>query len=164
VFLKDCADIVRHANQFGTVLCSMANEGPDPGWIQYQSKMDDDNLRTLVILHRVYGGIQVAFSCCFLAYITFISGYSGLPQPQARKRPRRSHRRDIRVHLGAVILAVLAIAGLHFLSANWIRDRRNWTGVIIVAAIDCLNVPLGIALGIFTIIVLNRPTVRITFK
>jgi hypothetical protein len=52
---------------------------------------------------------------------------------------------------------------LNFLCANWIRDRRHWVGIVVVSAINCLNIPLGIALGIFTLIVVNRPAVREQF-
>jgi hypothetical protein len=62
-----------------------------------------------------------------------------------------------------IFLIVGAVSVLSFLAANWIRDRIKWTAVIVCSAILCLNIPVGAALGIFTIIVLNRPSVRSLF-
>ena len=49
---------------------------------------------------------------------------------------------------------------LNVLSGLFLRARKHWTFSIVVAAIDCLHFPLGTVLGVFTIIVLIRPSVR----
>jgi hypothetical protein len=48
----------------------------------------------------------------------------------------------------------------NLLSGLWIRARRNRVFSLVVAGINCFQVPLGTALGIFTIIVLMRDSVR----
>jgi hypothetical protein len=45
-------------------------QDPDPSWIAYQSQMNEDNLRTLVILYRVYGGL-LAVGACFIGVLIF---------------------------------------------------------------------------------------------
>lgn len=61
---------------------------------------------------------------------------------------------------GLVCLGAWAFAVCFFLSARWLAARRNWTFCFVVACIACLQVPLGTALGVFTILVLQRPSVK----
>jgi hypothetical protein len=42
--------------------------------------------------------------------------------------------------------------------------RKRYTFCIIVAAISCTFFPLGTALGVFTILVLSRPSVKALFE
>jgi len=56
----------------------------------------------------------------------------------------------------------VGIAGtgvLNLLSAFWLRARQHRTFSIVVAVLNCLYMPLGTALGIFTIVVLVRRSV-----
>jgi hypothetical protein len=34
-----------------------------------------------------------------------------------------------------------------------LRQRRRWMATVVISAINCLNVPLGTLLGVFTIVV-----------
>lgn len=56
-------------------------------------------------------------------------------------------------------LAVCVIFSGRFLAA-----KRNYTFSFIVAALICLNFPLGTLLGVFTIIVLVRPSVKAGYE
>jgi hypothetical protein len=49
---------------------------------------------------------------------------------------------------------------INILSGGWIASRRNRTGTQVVAAFNCLNVPFGLALGIFTFITLGDDGVK----
>jgi|GEM_PF-2627054 len=60
--------------------------------------------------------------------------------------------------LGA--LAIIAAAVVHFLSAVWIKKRKNRVFSIVVAAISLANTPFGTALGVCTLIVLLRESVK----
>ena len=50
------------------------------------------------------------------------------------------------------------------LSARFLRGRRHRTFSLIVAGINCLGIPLGTILGVFTLIVLLRPSVRTLYR
>jgi hypothetical protein len=63
--------------------------------------------------------------------------------------------------LGA--LYALGLAVCLFLCARNLTHRRKWTFVFVIACIQCINMPLGTILGIFTIIVLQRPGVKALF-
>ena len=49
---------------------------------------------------------------------------------------------------------------LNLISGLYIRVRRHRTFSIIVGGINCLHMPLGTMLGVFTIVVLMRDSVR----
>lgn len=145
----------------------MAGPSVDPSWLQYQDQMNQENLRTLVILHRVYGGITALLSCCVAGYVTFVLGLVGIAvtqDPHGGPAPPPVAVGAVVVIWGVVILFVFALSIVNFLCANWLRDRRNWTGVVVVSAFNCLHMPLGTALGVFTLIVVNRPNVRAQFS
>ncbi|HVT14223.1 MAG TPA: hypothetical protein VHE55_18315 [Fimbriimonadaceae bacterium] len=128
--------------------------------------MNQENLRTLEILHRVYGGITALLSCCVACYVTFVLGILGFAASQDRHAggPPVAVVGIFAVIWIVVIALVGGLAIMNFVCANWLRDRRNWTGVVIVSAFNCLHMPLGTALGVFTLIVVNRPNVRSLFS
>lgn len=138
----------------------------DPSWMEYQHQMNSENLRTLAILHRVYAGFLAATSCCLIGYLAFILGMLGLASSSSKTSgpPPAVFGVFIAGMWGFVFAGLIVVVILNLLCANWIRDRRNWAGVVIVSGINCLNMPVGAALGVFTLIVVNRPTVRPTFE
>jgi hypothetical protein len=56
-----------------------------------------------------------------------------------------------------------ALAALQFATARALKERRSKTLVQVAAAIAFLNLPLGTALGVFTFVVLGRPSVSRLF-
>jgi hypothetical protein len=64
------------------------------------------------------------------------------------------------------IFAGFAILGatLKLLTAIRLKERRSRTLCLITAALSCLEMPYGTALGVFTFIVLSRPAVRQAFE
>ncbi len=55
-------------------------------------------------------------------------------------------------------LCVLSAVG-NFLTAGYIRGRKARMFCLIMSGLNCLQIPVGIVLGIFTIIVLARDSV-----
>ena len=53
---------------------------------------------------------------------------------------------------------------LNLISGFCISARKHRTFSIAVAAINCLHIPLGTVLGVFTIIVLMRDSVRDVYE
>lgn len=122
---------------------------------------DDDHLRLLSILHYVLGGLTAAMSCFGLLYVLIAFGVitatagHGSPPPWA----------GLFVFLvagGAVAVAVI-MGGLMVYAGHCLATRRQYTFCLVVAALSCLSVPVGTALGVFTLIVLMRPEVKESF-
>lgn len=61
------------------------------------------------------------------------------------------------------ILFGLAFAGVMIAAGRFLRARRHYTFCLVVAAVSCMFFPVGTVLGVFTIIVLQRPTVKELF-
>ena len=64
-----------------------------------------------------------------------------------------------------VVFGVLLLVGgiANLLSGLWIHARKKRTFSLVVAGIDCIQIPFGTALGVLTIIVLMRDSVRETY-
>jgi len=59
--------------------------------------------------------------------------------------------------LGVTTAACFALAGRN------LARHRSWIFCMVIAGIACTMMPLGTVLGVFTILVLNRPSVRALF-
>lgn len=55
------------------------------------------------------------------------------------------------------------LGGIQIAAGRCLHRQRRWMFCMVAAALACLFVPLGTVLGVFTIIVLNRETVRTRF-
>jgi hypothetical protein len=62
-----------------------------------------------------------------------------------------------------VFLLGVAMAALYFLAGRSLRIRRRRMFCLILAGLTCLYIPWGTAVGICTIVVLNRPDVKRLF-
>jgi hypothetical protein len=65
-----------------------------------------------------------------------------------------------------VVFAVWLLGSgvLTLVAGFFIRARRHRIFSLVVAAINCLHMPMGTALGVFTIIVLTRDSVRQVYE
>jgi hypothetical protein len=64
---------------------------------------------------------------------------------------------------GAFVLGGWALGFAMIYAGRCLKKRERYTFCLVVAAISCLNMPVGTALGVFTIIVLMRPSVKELF-
>ena len=64
---------------------------------------------------------------------------------------------------GFFILSGLTLAGFILATARKLSKRRSHTFCMVLACVECVFLPVGTMLGIFTIIVLNRSSVRQLF-
>lgn len=59
-------------------------------------------------------------------------------------------------------LVILCVCNI--LSGHYIRKRKNRIFSFIIAGINCMQFPLGTALGVFTFIVLTRESVKMAYS
>jgi len=52
---------------------------------------------------------------------------------------------------------------LHLLAGAGLRNRTRYVLILVMSGLACLSVPLGTGLGIWTIMVLQRPSVKALF-
>ncbi|MBL7951829.1 MAG: hypothetical protein JNM62_08915 [Flavobacteriales bacterium] len=120
------------------------------------------HLSTLSMLHYVYG----AFVCVggfFALGLIFLGGFlnSDFIAENSQGQPPPAWLGGFFEVFGWVLFVFIELWGiLTLLSGSWISKRKNRTGSQVVAAFNCLNIPFGIALGIFTFVVLNDEEVK----
>ena len=127
---------------------------------------DEEHLRLLSIFHYVVGGLAALFSFFPLLYSAF-GGFmlyaSAHPQTQ-QGEPPPPFLGWLFIAFGCFgFLAGVAFAICIVLAGRFIAGRRRYWFVFITGCVQCLFFPFGIILGVFTIIVLSRASVKQLF-
>ncbi len=126
---------------------------------------DEEQLRLLSIFHYIWGGLTALFTLFPLFYLGF--GLMIINSPQifaGSKGAPPAAFGMVMVIIGAVgTIIALILAGCIIATGRFLADRRNYTFCFVIACIECLSVPLGTALGVFTIITLTRDSVKMLF-
>lgn len=127
---------------------------------------DDEHLRMLSICHYVLAGINALFACIPIIHVgmgtIFIlmppkGGAGGGPPPQLFGW--------IFVIIGAAaILIGWTIALLVAYAGRCLKERRRHTLCFVVACLMLMSFPLGTVLGVFSLMVLSRPSVKASFE
>lgn len=126
---------------------------------------DEQHLQTLSILHYVYAGLTAVISLAGLFYVAI--GAVTLDAPQGNTAPPSPPPELGWFFIcvgGCITLFGWSHAVLDALAGRFLARQKYWIFCLVVACIDCMNLPLGTLLGIFTIIVLVRPTVKERFE
>ncbi len=125
---------------------------------------DRDQLQILAICHYVLGGLMALCAC--LPMFHFGIGLFMLlgPVKPDDVEPARFVGGIFALFAGAAILAGWALAGCVIAAGRFLSQRRNYNFCLVVAAFEAAVCnPLGTVLGIFTIVVLMRPSVKVLF-
>ncbi len=143
----------------------MMGYGP-PGEPQMTSQ-DAEHLRLLSIFQFVYAGLMGLVALIPIIHVSIgvaiLSGSLPMGPSSAGGPPPAMMGWLFVVIGGAIILMGLLTAVLNVLAGLFLRRRTHRTFCMVVSIFDCLNMPLGTALGVFTLMVLARPAVRAAF-
>src|SRR5580698_1978623 len=128
-----------------------------------QRNIDADHLILLSIFHFVGAGLAllgILFLIAHFAFMHFMFTNAELWQNQKGGPPPQQVFSIFIVFyiIGGIWLVASAI--LNLVSGLFLHARKNRTFSLVVAGINCVHMPLGTVLGVFTIIVLLRPSVR----
>jgi hypothetical protein len=127
---------------------------------------DEEHLNLLRIFYFVMAGKTALFVLLGLAYAAI--GLLILT-PSMRHAPPSAGPIPFMVpglfaFLGLSFAAFFSVAAvLQFLTAQRLKARRSRTFCLVTAGLTCMEMPYGTALGAFTFIVLDRPSVRRQF-
>jgi len=129
----------------------------------------EHDLKLLSIGYYVQGGLVTFYSLIFFAYV----GVMGAVMFTALKEAAKSGSSANQVPgwlfplLGTLITAVLLVivaSGLCLLYAGLaLRRRKHYIFLLVMAGLSCFAMPYGTLLGIFTILVLQRPSAKALF-
>jgi hypothetical protein len=138
----------------------------EPPSIPYASSVptesvDGGHLKAIVICHYVWGGVVMLFSCVFIVHIIMgIMMVKGqFPTNGGPSLPNQFGYMVICIGSAAVLLG-WALGILTIISGRAIARRRWRVFSLVIAGLNCASLPFGTLLGVFTFLVLLRPSVR----
>jgi hypothetical protein len=118
-------------------------------------------LRLLSIGYYIQAGIAGFYTLIMLGYSTFAAAIFA----NIAKTSADSNQQVPPGLLTAISILLIILIGLScaytvcmFLAGYWLRHFRNKLFIQILAAFNCLAIPYGTVLGIFTFMVLQRPS------
>lgn len=129
------------------------------------SPTDQEQLRLLEIFHYIVGGITALFSLFPLIHVAFgVAMITGGFGPQKPEEPPIELFGGFIVAIGLLfVLFGEVLAFCMILAGRKLAKRIGYTFVFVIACIECLFMPFGTALGVCTIIVLQRESVKRLF-
>ncbi|UNK43299.1 hypothetical protein MNO14_04195 [Luteimonas sp. S4-F44] len=130
---------------------------PGPTAPASSSAQIDGQLRTLSVLHHVLGALSLAGSLPFVVLLVF-----GIAHEAADDFADPAGIGMMAV-VGSLVVFTLGGGALCIRAGIDLARRRHHGLCVAVAALACLNIPLGTALGIYALSVLARPDVRAAF-
>src|SRR5256884_9325882 len=128
---------------------------------------DREHLRLLAIFHYVVAGLAGLFSFFPLLYptigaICIFAGRHGTAKPGEDLPPE--FLGWIFAVLGSLLfLTGIAMAICILIAGRSLALRKRYSFVLVMACIECLFIPFGTILGVFTIVVLSRESVKALF-
>ena len=130
-----------------------------------QIDQDAEHLKLLSIFHYVVGGMAALFAC--IPVIHVILGILLLAMPDkfghGHDQPPAFVGLLFIIIGGFIILLGWTLGGIIIVTGRSIAQRKRYTFCFVIACIECLFMPVGTVLGVFTILVLNRPSVKQLF-
>lgn len=125
--------------------------------------MENNNLGTYRILFLVKGILTLVFSLFFVFYAMFGVFFSDIIE-QDMDENMPFNPASIFFIIGIIGIVVCVIFGiLTILASSYINKRKNYNFIFVVAILNCLTGVLGILLGVFSLIELNKPEVKALF-
>jgi hypothetical protein len=129
---------------------------------------DREHLQLLAIFHYVVAGLAALFSFFPLLYTTvgvifIFAARHGTAKPGEDLPPE--FLGWIFAVLGLVLFLIgIAMAICVLITGRSIALRKRYSFVLVIACIECLFIPFGTILGVFTIVVLSRESVKALFS
>jgi hypothetical protein len=126
---------------------------------------DQEHLNLLSIFHYIVGGIAVLFSLFPIIYLVLGVLFLTIPHRFAGSGPPPPFFLGwIFIFIGAGFMLVgLAFAVCLILAGRYVVRHKHYIFCLVMASLNCLFFPFGTILGVFTIVLLMRPSVKTLF-
>jgi hypothetical protein len=127
------------------------------------SNEDAQHLQLLAIFHYIVGGIMGLFGCIPVVHLSIgiamvtghFDGHGNGPPPEFGW---------LFIVFGSFMIAIAwSVAIAILVAGRKLATRSGHLYCLVVAAVECAFFPIGTVLGVFTIIVLMRPSVKRLF-
>jgi hypothetical protein len=128
----------------------------------------DQNARYLDLLsvfHYIYGGITALFSCVpFLHLAIGVAIVSGAMDEGRSGAPPRLFGFVFILMAAIFIILGWSLAICEIIAGYKLKRRKSHMFCVVVAAVECVLMPLGTVLGVFTILLLQKESVKNLFS
>jgi hypothetical protein len=127
---------------------------------------DQNHLRMLSVAHYAFGCIGMVFS--FFPILHVVVGWTALTAPEklgGKGEPLPPFFGWM--FLGAGLLAIvlgLTLSISAIISGKKLATREGYWFSFVVACVECMVMPVGTILGVFTIVVLQRDSVKSLYQ
>jgi hypothetical protein len=133
------------------------------------SRTDAEHLRILSICHYILGGLCFVFGCFPMIHlavgIAIVTGLIPMQQGNGNAPFPAEFFGWFFIGIASILIAFYWGLGLALVQAGTCLKQRKWRPFcLVVAGVSCLMQPIGLVLGIFTFIVLLRPSVCAAFE
>jgi hypothetical protein len=123
---------------------------------------DLEHLKLLSIFHYVLAGMTALMACIPIIHLV-IGGLMAFGTFDGTDGPPRIVGALIMAFAGLFIVAGWALSAMMVLVGRSLAARTRYTLCLVVAGVECIMMPFGTVLGVFTLVVLLRPSVAELF-
>ena len=126
---------------------------------------DAEHLRLLSVFHYVVAGMTALFSMIPFFHVAMGSAIvvGAFDNPDNGDPPPPFFGWFFIIFPGIFIVGGLALATCVAIAGRCLAKHTRYMYCLVMAAIECMFMPLGTVLGVFTIIVLVRPSTKELF-
>ena len=126
---------------------------------------DQEHLKLLSVFHYVVGGLTALFALFPVLHLVF--GLVMVLAPEKLEEGGEGPPALIGwffvIFAGLFIATGWSIAALVITAGRFLAKRKHYLFCLVVAGLECILMPYGTVLGVFTIIVLMRDSVKEAF-
>jgi hypothetical protein len=139
-----------------------------PGQRKGVDDMNEDlhNLKLLSLFHYVFGSMVAFFA--FVPIIYVVMGMLAIYIPHSfdfEGETIPAFIGSILIILGTGLIVLgWALSACIIIAGRYLARQRHYMFCVVMAAIECIFMPFGTVLGVFTIIMLSRPAVQELFE
>lgn len=130
---------------------------------------DKQNVKLLALFHYILAGITAFFACFPLIHVAIgifmlAGGLLGKVSHGSSGPPSEIFGLFFILIGSFFVLCGWTLAIFIFIAGRKLSQMRNLTFCIIIAGVECIFMPFGTILGVFTIITLTRESVKELFR
>lgn len=126
---------------------------------------DSQQVDLLSVFHYILGGVTALFSCLFIIHIVMgmaiVSGKFPVDNRGGVFPPVFGWLFVVMGSIAVILGCSLAIG--MFIAGRELKRRKQRVFCMVVAGVECALMPLGTVLGVFTLITLNKDSVKALF-
>lgn len=124
---------------------------------------NEQHLKLLSLFHYIVGGLTAFFSCFALIHLVLGIVMIVAPESFDSDPPPPFMGWLFALIGGSIILFGWTLAGFVIAAGRFLARRKHYLFCMVIAGIECMVMPFGTVLGVFTIVVLMQPAVKEMF-